>query len=247
VQAKTLVIDTIDWAEKMLAEDICRKAKKAGLEDFGYGKGYTFLAEAFSKFLRELDTLIDNGITVCILAHSTVKRFEAPDGAQPYDRYELKLSKQVSPLLKEWCDALLFLNWDTRVKQTDGPKGKAVGGKERLMHSIHSAAWDAKNRHGLPEMFPVGIDTLAPLFPRTEPKPVETVAEVVEPVQWFTAIESAIGLSEIYVNEFLVDNKAIEPGQSYRNLNEVWQKRVLERPEALVAKARQHVKAKAAK
>jgi hypothetical protein len=247
VQARTLVIDTIDWAEKMLAEDICRKAKKAGLEDFGYGKGYTFLAEAFSKFLRELDTLIDNGITVCILAHSTVKRFEAPDGAQPYDRYELKLSKQVSPLLKEWCDALLFLNWDTRVKQTDGPKGKAVGGKERLMHSIHSAAWDAKNRHGLPEMFPAGIDTLAPLFPRTEPKPVETVAEVVEPVQWFTAIESAIGLSEIYVNEFLVDNKAIEPGQSYRDLNEAWQKRVLERPEALVAKARQHVKSKAAK
>lgn len=249
VSAKTLVIDTIDWAEKMLTEDICARAKKTGLEDFGYGKGYTFLAEAFSKFLRDLDTLIERGITVCVLAHSTVKRFEAPDGAQPYDRYELKLSRQVSPLVKEWCDALLFLNWDTRIKQTDGPKGKGIGGKERIIHSVHSAAWDAKNRHQLPESFAATIANLAPLFPKADaPTPIENPAERVpgEEVNindkledhWYSLIEDKIGVHEFAVNELLVGLGAIASDQTFRDLTGDWRSRALSNTEGMIKKAK---------
>jgi len=244
IGAKTLVIDTIDWAEKMLAEDICANAKKAGLEDFGYGKGYTFLAEGFSKFLRDLDSLIDAGITVCVLAHSTVKRFEAPDGAQPYDRYELKLSKQCSPLLKEWCDALLFLNWDTRIKQTDGHKGKAIGGKERIIHAVHSAAWDAKNRHGLPESFPATIGHLSKLFPTLEPTPEPAPIQQV-PVDvvdiWFAPIEQKIGLAELAVNEFLRSINAIGEGETFRDLQGAWRDRALAATDNLIARAKEFV------
>jgi adenylate kinase family enzyme len=257
VAAKTLVIDTIDWAEKMLAEHICQKAKKSGLEDFGYGKGYTFLAEAFSKFLRELDNLIDTGISVCVLAHSTVKRFEAPDGAQPYDRYELKLSKQVSPLLKEWCDALLFLNWDTKIKQSETGKGKAVGGKERIIHAIHSAAWDAKNRHQLPESFAATIENLKPLFPvleefRTAPKGAVKLKDVLEETgqlkdHWFSAIEDALGFDEVPVNLYLVHLGAITSDQSFRDLDGQWRERALARPAALVVKAKEWAAAEAGK
>jgi hypothetical protein len=42
-------------------------------------------------------------------------KFEQPDAAGAYDRYELKLSKQVGPLVKEWCDVLLFGNYFTKV------------------------------------------------------------------------------------------------------------------------------------
>jgi adenylate kinase family enzyme len=243
VSAKTLVIDTIDWAEKMLTEEICTKAKKSGLEDFGYGKGYTFLAEAFSKFLRDLDNLIDAGITVCVLAHSTVKRFEAPDGAQPYDRYELKLSRQVSPLLKEWCDALLFLNWDIRIKQSDTGKGKGVGGKERIIHAIHSAAWDAKNRHGLPESFPAEIERLSPLFPRVIPElpsksEAEETASPSSAKVWYAELEEAIALSEMFVNRFLVANSAIVDGQTFRDLQGPWRERALANPVGLIAAAK---------
>src|SRR5438067_747525 len=31
---KTLVFDTIDWLEKLLVEDVCKRANKAGIEDF---------------------------------------------------------------------------------------------------------------------------------------------------------------------------------------------------------------------
>jgi len=44
-----------------------------------------------------------------MIAHSKIVRFEAPDALAAYDRYELKLSKQSSPLLKEFADELWFL------------------------------------------------------------------------------------------------------------------------------------------
>ena len=36
---KTLVIDTIDWAEQLCIASICAIHKKKGIEDFGYGNG----------------------------------------------------------------------------------------------------------------------------------------------------------------------------------------------------------------
>ena len=49
VPCKTLVIDTADWAERLCTEAVCAKAKVKGIEDFGYGKGYTYLKEEFSR------------------------------------------------------------------------------------------------------------------------------------------------------------------------------------------------------
>ena len=161
---KTLVIDTADWLEKRLAEAICRKAHKESIEDFGYGKGYVILAEEFAKFLASLDTLIKRGIHVVFLAHSTVRKFESPDQAGSYDRYELKLTKQVGPLLKEWADLILFANYVTKVAESESGKKRGVGGRERTLFTTHTAAFDAKNRHGLEEKLPFMFDAIAKVF-----------------------------------------------------------------------------------
>jgi len=94
-----------------------------------------------------------------------IRKFEAPEAAGSYDRYELKLCKQVSALTKEWVDALLFVNYHTKLTEKDG-KQKAVGGRERLIYTTHTAAWDAKNRYGLDEKLPCVIASLAPIFAR---------------------------------------------------------------------------------
>ena len=161
---KTLVIDTADWLEKRLSEHLCRKANKDSIEDFGYGKGWVLLTEEFARFLNSLDTLLARSMNVVFLAHSTVKKFEAPDQAGSYDRFELKLSKQVAPLLKEWADLVLFANYVTRIAEKDSGKTRGVGGKERVLYATHTAAYDAKNRHGLPDKLPFSIDALAPVF-----------------------------------------------------------------------------------
>lgn len=91
---KTLVIDTIDWAEQMCVEHVCAKHGKSGIEDFGYGNGYTYVKEEFGRFLNHLKDVIDVGINVVLTAHAQMRKFEQPDEMGAYDRWELKLGKK---------------------------------------------------------------------------------------------------------------------------------------------------------
>ena len=160
---ETLVIDTADWAEQMAIDHICQKYKQPGLESFGYGKGYTFLAEEFSRMLAACDEVIRSGKNVVITAHARQRRVELPDETGGFDVWGLKLSKQCAPLLKEWPDALLFINYKTYVVATDTNSHKAQGGK-RVIYTSHSPVWDAKNRHNLPEEMDLSYDSIAPIF-----------------------------------------------------------------------------------
>lgn len=151
---RTLVIDTIDWAEMMCIKHICDKHQKNGIESFGYGNGYVYVKEEFGKFLNKLSDVIEAGINVVLTAHAQLRKFEQPDEMGAYDRWELKLGKktssQTSPLVKEWADMLLFANYKTYSVAVDdkGKKHKAQGGK-RVMYTTHHPCWDAKNRYGL--------------------------------------------------------------------------------------------------
>ena len=151
---KTLVIDTADWAEKLCIRKVCDKAKKDGIEDFGWGKGYTYVQEEFGRLLNSLEEVIQAGINVVVTAHPQMRKVEQPDEMGSYDRWELKLTKQCSPMLKEWADLLLFANYKTIVVNTEGKKYKGKGGQQRIMYTTHTAAWDAKNRFSLPDVLP---------------------------------------------------------------------------------------------
>lgn len=166
----SLVIDTADWAEQLAVSHVCAKYKKAGLEDFGYGKGHTYLAEEFTPFFRALDRIIGAGIHVVVTAHAKMRKFEQPDEMGAYDRWEMKLSKQVAPLFKEWCDMLLFLNYQTYVVTTENKSTKAQGGK-RVIYTSHHPCWDAKNRHGLPEVLDLDYENISHIFEKGEAKP----------------------------------------------------------------------------
>ena len=77
----------------------------------------------------------------------------------------MKLSKQVAPLVKEWCDLLLFCNYQTYVVTTETNKQKAQGGK-RVMYTSHHPAWDAKSRVELPPVLDLDYKTIAHIFER---------------------------------------------------------------------------------
>ena len=80
-----------------------------------------------------------------------------------FDRYELKLTKNTAPIVKEWCDCLLFCNFKTYVITDESNKRKAQGNK-RVIYTSHSAVYDAKNRVGLPEEMDMDFANLKPLF-----------------------------------------------------------------------------------
>lgn len=175
---KTLVIDTADWAESLCVDFVCNKYRKANIEDFGYGKGYTYLAEEFGEFLKLLNKLVDVGINPVVIAHGKPRKYELPEEQGQFDRWEMKLSKQVAPLIKEWCDMLLFCNYKTFVVTTENNTKKAQGGK-RVMYTTHNPCWDAKNRFGLADELDLSINSISHLFSEHEPKqaatkPIET-------------------------------------------------------------------------
>jgi hypothetical protein len=168
---RTVVIDSADWAERLLVEHLLAEHKQKSIEGFGFGKGYTLLAEGFGRLLTQCDALIGVGLNVVFVAHSKVQRTSPPDMADGFDRYELKLTKQTAPLLKEWCDLLAFCNYKTAVTEGSDGRKKATGGKRRLMHLERAAAWDAKNRYGLDAELPMAIESLAPIFAEPARRP----------------------------------------------------------------------------
>lgn len=164
----TLVVDTVDAAESLCVTRVLEKHKAVGIEAVGggYGKGYTYLAEEFGKLFAALDKVADAGKNVLLVAHAQIKRFAAPDEMGEYDRWELKLQKKDAPIVKEWCDLLLFANYkNDLVTSEDGKKVKATGGKKRAMYATHAAAYDAKNRLGLPDSMPFEFDAIADKVP----------------------------------------------------------------------------------
>lgn len=271
----TLIVDTVDWLESMALDAIVADAaspKIKGVEDFGYGKGYTLLKERVTILLSRLDAVVSAGITVVLLAHSKVTKFEPPDGEGAYDRYELKLTKHVAPLVKEWADALLFGNWKTQIREKNSGKLQGVGGRERLMHCTRAAAWDAKNRHGLAEVEKWDISTVERAFrsvgapwgqPAATPEPVPAsvesprYADRVTPDGHPGEIPATAGDDEIpgvenpapkaatagnvelervcapheeAVNAYLLRQKQIQPGQTFRDVSPSYAARVVKNP-----------------
>lgn len=164
---KTLVLDTADWAQRRCLDAVCAKYQKGGIEDFGYGKGYSYVYEEFGRLLNLLDQVVDAGINVIVTAHAAMRKFEQPDEMGAYDRWELKLiSSQkcsIANMLKEWADMVLFANYETIVVKIEDKKAKAQGGR-RVMYTTHHPCWDAKNRFDLPEKLPFEYEKVSHCF-----------------------------------------------------------------------------------
>lgn len=210
VPCSTVVIDTMDAAERMCAEYIMARDGKKSIEEWGYGKGYTILQEEFGRLLDYLTDTAASGINVVVLGHSTMRKFERPDESGAYDRFELKLTKQVLPMVKEWADMVLFCDYKTYVETNKAGKAKATGGA-RVIRTTHAPTWDAKNRFGLPDELPLKLGEMpaqlgevipdmvaeqitaapvAPTAPQTVPQTVPATPVQAEPTTTPTTVTS---------------------------------------------------------
>lgn len=217
---KTLVIDTVDWAEMLCIESVCSTHNKKGIEDFGYGNGYVYTKEEFGRFLNLLSDVIEAGIHVVLTAHAQIVKFEQPDEMGAYDRYQLKLGKktssQTAPLVKEWADMVLFINYKTYSVATDdkGKKHKGQGGV-RTIYTTHHPAWDAKNRHGLPDELPLDYAHIAHIFngsalgqvtetwssqPTEQQVPIQQAAPAEQPPMQVTPTQTAGAMEQAPLN-----------------------------------------------
>lgn len=167
----TLVVDTLDWAERLCFEHVCKQNGWKSIEDPSWGKGYTITYEEFGKLMNLLTEVRDAGLNVVAVCHAVKAKVEQPDEMGTYDSWMPKLldgkKTSIAAMAKEWADAVLFLNYRTIVVAADdsGKKYKAQNGKDRVMYTTHAAAWDAKNRWGLPDELPLDWSYIAPHVP----------------------------------------------------------------------------------
>jgi AAA domain len=162
---KTFVVDTLDWIEPHVFRKVCRDSspgKQITIEEAcgGYGKGYQRALDHLRQFLSEVENLQEKrGMHVIFLAHTKIKTFKNPEG-EDFDRYTMKLwdspSCSFSGLIKEWAEEVLFANLETfSVKENKRARAKGISTGARLIYTTRTAAYDAKNRHNLPDSFPL--------------------------------------------------------------------------------------------
>jgi len=145
---RTVVIDSADWLEKLIHENICATKKVTNVDELAYGKGYTEAVTVFGSILNTLTNLRDEkGMIIAFIAHSQVKRVEDP--TQPaFDAHGFKLHRKTAALLEEFCDVVLFATEKMMITTEDAGFGnkrvRPIATGERIIHAVGSPAFTAK-------------------------------------------------------------------------------------------------------
>ncbi len=153
---KTLVIDSLDWAEPLCWAEVCQEMGIKAIEDAGYGKGYAAALGKWQSLMHKLKVLREK-MHIILIAHSSVKKFSDPVQATEYDRFEIKLHGKTASLVKEAVDAVLFCTYEVFTKK-EGQKTRAFGDGARLMFTQYRPSHDGKNRMGLEYQLPLSWD-----------------------------------------------------------------------------------------
>jgi hypothetical protein len=162
---QTVVIDSLDWLERLIWDDVCREFGVKSIEkaDGGYAKGYVHALRQWREVLGGLDALRHKrNMCVILLAHAKVEKFEDPENLA-YDRYSPRLHKHATALITEWADAVLFATRKIITKSEDAgfnrertiASGLGKDGGERILRTVGSPACVAKNRYALPAEMPL--------------------------------------------------------------------------------------------
>ena len=153
---KAVAIDSTTALEDILHLKACEDSFKGNWTHFNsFDAGPKEAAKEWDTIIRGLDQLRERGMGIILLGHSKVISFKNPEGPD-YERWIGGVSKYSWDRLNNWADMVLFGNFETTVDKTNPgktdaqTKGKGVGGQHRIILTEHHAAYDAKNRHGLP-------------------------------------------------------------------------------------------------
>ena len=164
---RTLVVDTLNGAERLCHEHVCARDfdGRWGKDGFtAYMVGYETSVAEWRRFLAALDRLrAERRMMILTLCHTKVAPYKNPEGPD-YDRFTPELHPKTWGLTHKWADYVLFLHFASHVEAArNQTKGKGRGGRRRVLYTMRTAAYDAKNRHGLPDEIDSG-DSAADLW-----------------------------------------------------------------------------------
>jgi hypothetical protein len=154
---KALIVDTFGGIETLCHKHVCNQHYNGdwGEKGFqGYQRGYETSLPEWRLFLNELDNVRTKGMSVVLLGHSEIKPFKSPV-TEDYDRYVPAVHHKTWKLTHRWADMVIFYNYHIVIDDS-GNRAKGKGGNSRILNTEFCAAFEAKNRHGLPAEIDAG-------------------------------------------------------------------------------------------
>lgn len=160
---KTLVVDSLDWLEPLIQQEVCKQQGVESIDSIPYRKGFTMAMEIWRDYLAGLNTLRDaRDMMIIQTAHSDIKRFESPE-VDSYDRFVIKLHAKAAAVVQEHSDCVFFTNYKTHVVQEDvgfnQKRNRAVGSGARMLFTQEKPSFSSKNRYALPAEVPLDDKT----------------------------------------------------------------------------------------
>jgi len=152
---QTVVIDTLDWLERMIFAEVCHRKGVENIEDIGFARGYIYALDLWREVLSGLEALRDKKqMMVILLAHCQIQKFDNPAG-DSFNYYCPQINKHASSIIQQWCDDVLFATYKVNTVQTDEgfkrKKTRGVGTGERVLYTTARPYHQAKNRLNLPD------------------------------------------------------------------------------------------------
>lgn len=163
---QTIVIDSLDWLEKIIWTEVCRRTNASNIEKVlgGFSKGYTASLDEWKQIINLLEGCRAKGMCILLIAHSKTEKVEDPETSN-YDRYSPRLNKHAQALITEWVDAVLFAHKKMIVRKEGtgfDERGIAVpvgaDGGERVLRCVGGPNVISKNRYDLPSELPLAWD-----------------------------------------------------------------------------------------
>lgn len=150
---KTIVIDSLDWLERLIWDKVAQDSKVNNIEQIGFGKGYTMALTFWRIALDHLESLHKQGKIILLLAHAVAEDYSDPE-VSSLKRFTPRLHKTARSLVAEYVDVILLA---TRAF------GAAKGGDQnnpRIVRTEASPYQVAKSRFSIPAELPLDADAV---------------------------------------------------------------------------------------
>ena len=183
-----LVIDTMDWLEQLIWKKVCEDNHVSEITEVGGGYGHG-MKQAMNHWQDVLNLLngirSKRGMGIMLLAHDTIRKHEEP-GQISYDTYEPRLQKNACSMFCDWSDAVLFAHAKMSMQTVKEGFGRERGiasaqgatpGGDRVIATVKTPSFVAKNRYNLEPEIPLDWEYLAVSMGIKKPKTEEPTNE----------------------------------------------------------------------
>lgn len=166
---QTLVIDSIDWYQNRIFQEIATEEGVGSLASIPYGAGFPPAVNKFAKFLTiNCEALRKAGMNVIFVAHMAPLMVNDNPKLEPHQRHSLKLYPGsasnpggTAALVREWADYILYAAHDSEIKEVGDKFNKRnvpITSGERVLYTQGSETYEAKSRRPIAKELPLDWD-----------------------------------------------------------------------------------------